>query len=125
MPRFDKNPIYRRHENNVQKRAAWFASFNREAMARGCWIISSPGATEVIIECLPGNDWPDELKTRGFPIRWLEEGRRVIPFAYNESMIQNADGTLAPLAEGSTAPIAFITGQPGIVKVRKYAFTID
>jgi hypothetical protein len=31
-------------------------------------LTSSPGASEVIIETLPGNPWIEELKERGFPI---------------------------------------------------------
>jgi hypothetical protein len=55
----------------------------------------------------------------------LGSSERIIADAVKLRFTHNKDGTLAPLAEGSTAPIAFITGQPGIVKVRKYAFTID
>ena len=120
MPRYDKNPIYRRAENTAQKRADWFTSFNRECMAKGCWIISSPGASEVIIETLPNDPWPGELKARGFPIRWLENGTRTVPYATREEMTQNADGTLAPITEGSTQPTTMIVHQPGIRQTARF-----
>jgi hypothetical protein len=86
MPRFDKDPQYRRAENNAKKRADWFATFNREAMIRDAWIISSPGSQTVTIECLPGNPWVQELKERGFPITWIEDGQRILPHEVREEM---------------------------------------
>jgi hypothetical protein len=105
-----------------EKRRDWFNSLNLEAMKVGAFIISSPGASEVIVEVLPGNDWPEELKSRGYPIEWLEEGRRVVPFAYEEPMVQNADGSLAPLTPGSTKEITFVKREPGIARTERYVF---
>ena len=109
-------------EDKAKRRADWFMGFNHEAMKVGAWIISSPGAAEVTIETLPGNDWVDELKARGFPIRWLEYGTRVVPYAYCEAMVQNADGTLAPLTPGSTREITFVKREPGIARTERYTF---
>ena len=114
------NPIYRRAENNAQKRADWFTSFNRECMAKGCRIISSPGASDVIIECLPGDPWPEELKARGFPLRPEPDGTRIVPYATRQEMTQNADGTLAPITEGSTQPTTMIVHQPGIRQTARF-----
>jgi hypothetical protein len=50
-----RDPQFKRHDDKAKKRADWFAAFNREAMVRGAWIISSPGAQMVTVEVLPGN----------------------------------------------------------------------
>jgi hypothetical protein len=105
-----------------EKRRDWFNSLNLEAMKAGAFIISSPGASEVIIEVLSGCDWPDILKERGYPIKWLKEGQRVIPFAYQEPMVQNADGSLAPLTPGSTREITMVKREPGIARTERYTF---
>jgi hypothetical protein len=109
-------------EDKAKKRADWFMGFNHEATKVGAWIISSPGAAEVTIEALPGNDWIEELKERGFPIKWLETGSRVVPYAYSEPMMQNADGTLAPLTLGSTREITLVKREPGIARTERYTF---
>jgi hypothetical protein len=105
-----------------ERRRDWFNSLNLEAMKVGAFIISSPGATEVIVEVLPGNDWPEALKERGFPIEWSGNGQRVMPFAYEEPMVQNADGTLGVLTLGSTKEISFVKREPGIARTERYAF---
>jgi hypothetical protein len=42
---------------------------------------------------LPGNTWGQELKERGFPIKWIEDGQRIVPYATREEMTLNADGS--------------------------------
>jgi hypothetical protein len=121
MPRFDKDPQYRRAENSA-KRADWFATFNREAMIRDAWIISSPGSQTVTIECLPGNPWVQELKERGFPITWIEDGQRNLPHEVREEMTINADGTHGVLTPGSTQATTTVVPHAGIAKTTRFSF---
>jgi hypothetical protein len=113
---------YQQAKPRSEKRRDWFNGLNLEAMKVGAFIISSPGASEVIIEVLPGCDWPEELKEGGYPIQWLEEGRRIIPYAYEEPMVQNADGALAPLTPGSTREVSMVKREPGIARTVRYSF---
>jgi hypothetical protein len=38
----------------------------------------------------PGSPWPAELKARGYPIRWIEDGERILPYDVREVMTINA-----------------------------------
>ena len=106
-----------------EKRADWFVAFNREALKHGnCWVISSPGASEVLIEALPESSWPEELRDRGYPIKWLEEGQRVVPYATRQEMTLNADGTLAPLTPGSTQATTFVHHGAGVRRTARFTF---
>jgi hypothetical protein len=105
-----------------EKRHDWFTGFNREAMAREAWIISSPGASEVLIECLPGNPWIDELKGRGFSLRWDGEGQRIVSHYYSEPMTLSSSGAMVPLTPGSTKEVTMVKREPGIARTERYSF---
>jgi hypothetical protein len=123
MARFDKNPQWKRGRDDTgERRLDWFTALNREAMQRGCWLISTPAATEVILEALPESAWPAELIGRGFPLVPEAVGQRIIPHAIRQEMTLNADGTLAPITEGSTQPTTTVITHAGIVATRRYSF---
>jgi hypothetical protein len=110
-------------ETRARKRQDWHAAFVRESMTKqGVWVTSSPGAAEATIECLPGSAWPEELRSRGFPLRRDGERQRIVPYAYQLPMVQNADGTLAPLTPGSTKEVMMVRREPGIARTERYAF---
>jgi hypothetical protein len=89
----------------------------------GVWVTSSPGSREVSIECLPeSSQWAEELKKRGFPIEWLEEGQRIVPYATRQEVTINSDGTLAPLTAGSAQAVTTIVHHPGIVATKRFSF---
>ena len=82
-------------------------------------------ARDVTIEALPGSTLPDELRQRGYDVRaTCEEGERILSNAITERFQQKADGSLGPLTEGSTNPVALIAHHAGIVRVRRYAFPV-
>jgi hypothetical protein len=72
------------------------------------------------LECLPGSSWPDELRGRGFPLVAAPDGQRILAHAVKVEMTQNADGTLAPMTEGSTQATTMIVHQPGIRQTAKF-----
>ena len=80
--------------------------------------------TDVTIECLPGSTLPAELRKAGYDITELDEGERILPAAIVEKFTRRADGELEPLSEGSTKPIAETTTHAGIVKVKRWAFSM-
>jgi hypothetical protein len=114
--------LARKAEDSAKKRANWFASLNRECMAKGCWITSSPGAGVVTLDALPGNGWPAELERRGFPMKAEPDGQRVLHYATTEKFAINADGSLDPLVEGSTKAVTSVVHHPGVVTVRRWSF---
>jgi hypothetical protein len=113
MVRFVKDPRWKKAENNTKKRQDWHSAFVRESMLHeGCFVTSSPGASEVTVEVVGNSPWVQELKDRGFPIRWVEDGQRIIPNAIIERV---------PLVEGSTQPPRTVV-HAGIVATKRYAF---
>jgi hypothetical protein len=123
MPRFDKNPEFKRGKDDTgERRLAWFNALNREAMQRGCWLISTPAAGEVILEALPENAWPDELRGRGFPLVPEPDGQRILPHAVKVEMVLTSSGAMVPATPGSTMPTTTIYTAAGITKTRRFRF---
>jgi hypothetical protein len=71
---------------------------------------------------LPESGLPDQLRALGYDLRDAGETERIIPAAITERFVKNADGTLGPLAEGSTQPVTSIVHHACIIKVRRWAF---
>jgi hypothetical protein len=109
-------------KSRSEKRADWFTGFNREAMAREAWIISSPGASEIIIETLPGNPWIDELTGRGFSLQWEGNGQRIVSHYYSEPMTLSSSGAMMPLTPGSTREVTMVRREPGIARTERFSF---
>jgi hypothetical protein len=121
--KFTQNPEWKRGKDDTgERRLAWFNALNREAMQRGCRLISTPAASEVYLECLPGSAWPGELRQRGFPLVAEPDGQRILPYDVAVPMVQNADGTLGPLTPGSTKAVSMVKREPGIARVERYRF---
>jgi hypothetical protein len=83
-----------------------------------------PGDPEVRVECLPGSTLPAELGTLGYDVRDLEEGERILAAAITEQFTLNAAGEFEALVEGSTKPVAQTMRHAGIVKVKRYGFSM-
>jgi hypothetical protein len=124
MPRYLKDPEWKRGKSDKpERRLAWFQALNRECMARGdCWIISTPSASEVIIEALRTSAWPDELRGRGFPLRAEPDGQRILPHAIKTEMVLTSSGAMTPATPGSTMPTTAIVTAAGIVKTQRFKF---
>jgi len=71
---------------------------------------------------LPSSSWPAELIKRGFPLQEIEAGQRILPHAIKLEMVQNADGTLAPLTPESTKPTITVYTAAGITATKRYSF---
>jgi hypothetical protein len=108
----------------VTDRKQRFDAVNKFVTAGNGWVTSIRGAPEVMFECLPGSTLPAELRELGYDVREIGEGERIRPTAIVERFVRNADGTLAPLTEGSTKPVTAILHHAGITKVKRYAFTL-
>jgi hypothetical protein len=118
-----KNPEWKRGRDDTgEKRLAWFTALNREAMLRGCWIISTPSASEVILEALPESGWPAELIDRKFPLVPEPNGQRILPHAIKTEMVMSSSGALTPATPGSTMPTTAIVTAAGIVKTQRFKF---
>jgi hypothetical protein len=104
----------------LAKRRAWFAALVAEAQDSDAWVISVPGAKEIVIETLPTSGWPAVLAKRGYSLEAIEDGERIIATAIREPMVINADGSLGPLTPGSTRPTTMVVHHTGTVKTRRF-----
>jgi hypothetical protein len=147
MTRDESNyiPVYARPSTGVRKpfrheviadRKARFASLLKYVTARNGWLTSVPGEIDVTMECLPDSSLPDELRAgaeymigdetvRLPPYKVVEdgEGERILPHAITTRIVGDADG-VHPVTEGSSSrPVITIT-HAGIVKTRRFSFTL-
>jgi hypothetical protein len=76
------------------------------------------------MECLPGSPLPDELRQLGYDVRDLGDGERILAIAITEQFTLRAYGEFEPLVEGSTKPVAQTWRHAGIVKVKRYGFSM-
>jgi hypothetical protein len=67
---------------------------------------------------------PAELRQAGYDVTEMGEGERILATAIVERFVARADGEFEQLTEGSTNPIALTVTHGGIVKVRRYAFSM-
>jgi hypothetical protein len=82
------------------------------------------GDPELRMECLPDSTLPDELRKAGYDVRDLGDGERNLATAIVERFTTRGDGELEPLVEGSTKAVAQTRRHAGIVKVRRYVFSM-
>jgi hypothetical protein len=59
-----------------------------------------------------------------YAVEEIGEGERILPFGIVEKFVRGDDGTMQPLTEGSTRPIAEVRTHAGIAKVRRFSFGI-
>jgi hypothetical protein len=92
-------------------RFARLAAFIAE---RDGFVVSVPGAEDVVFECLPGSALPEKLRTAGYTVVPADpsEGERILPAAI----------MVPVLTDGSTVPIE--VRHAGIVGVMRYAFSL-
>jgi hypothetical protein len=109
-------------EQKRQRRQQWFKAFNRECVARSdTRVITTPASNPCIIECLPTNGWPDELRERGYPLEEIDGGSRILAHAVVEHFTKNADRSLS-LVTGPTSQPTLPVTHAGICKTRRYSF---
>lgn len=85
----------------------------------------TPGAKEIVIECLPESGLPNLLADRGYDLKPEPDGERILPHAVSQKMTRNVDGTLGVLIEGSTQAVTTIITHAGIVRTRRWSFHIS
>jgi hypothetical protein len=109
----------------IEDRKTRFDKLNKVVTARGGWLVSVPGAADVIVEALPGSTLPAELIAAGYNLRGDGEGERILPAAIVQELALTISGAYEPMAEGSTKPIAHTIRHAGICKVLRYGFTME
>jgi hypothetical protein len=110
----------------VEDLKARFYKLNAFIMARGGFVTSVPGASEVVFECLPDSSLPDELRAMGHNVMPADPpmGERILPHAIVEQLTRTSSGALVPIRPGSTVPVAETRTHAGICKVLRYQFSI-
>jgi hypothetical protein len=116
-----RDPQFKVAPDVIAERRERFERLNQEARLYGGWLTSTPGNKVVVAETLEDSPWPQILRRR-FDLEELEPGQRIIPNAIETRFVQNSDGTLAPLVEGSTRPVTTVFTAPGIAKTRRFSF---
>jgi hypothetical protein len=107
----------------LAKRKKLFAAINQLAIRKGdAWITSVPGAPMVTMDALEGSTLPGQLLAAGYDVIETGVGERLLANATETRSTTNADGTLAPLTEGSTQPVTTIVRHAGIVPTRRFCF---
>jgi hypothetical protein len=102
-----------------------FDKLNQFIMSRGGWVVSVPGAPDVVFECLPESTLPDELLGAGHHVLAAEPAmaERILAHAIIEQLTRTSSGALVPITPGSTQPIETRT-HAGICRVLRYQFSI-
>jgi hypothetical protein len=108
----------------VAERRERFERLSAFVTRHDAWIILTPGAKEIIIECLPGSGLLNLLADRGYDLKPEQDGERILPLAVSQGMTRNADGALSSLIEGSTHAVTATFNAPGIVWTRRWSFHI-
>ena len=108
----------------MKDRKTRFAELMDFVRARNGWITSIPGATEVTVETLSASALPDELRGLGYVLAEIGDGERILPTAITEPLCLGADGALEPMTTSSTRAVASTTAHAGIVKARRYSFSM-
>jgi hypothetical protein len=101
-----------------------FAALNKWVTVRGGWIVSSPGADPVCVECVPGSLLIDELGEAGYELTRAGEGERIIPGQIVQKFTSGPSGVFLLLTADSTRPIALTTAHAGITRVLRYTFSV-
>jgi hypothetical protein len=110
-------------EDRAKRRNEWFLALVRETQIDGtAWIISSPGNDTVTLETLTTSTFADELKRRGYPLREIELGERILPFAHHQPMEVSSSGALVPTTAGSTRPVSMIVHSASPHPTRRFEF---
>jgi hypothetical protein len=68
------------------------------------------------------SSFPDELKRRGYPLKEIAGGSRILHTAYHQPMQIAANGVLEPAVQGSTRPISTVVHGAGPQPTRRYEF---
>jgi hypothetical protein len=108
----------------VKDRKERFDRLNRFVSDRGGWIVSIPGARNVIIEAISVTIASD-LKGLDYLPVGIEGGRRIISGAIEERFVRTASGALVPWIEASGKVVAEVRHHAGIVPTRRYSFSIS
>jgi len=101
-----------------------FARLHAFVTERQGWIVSVPGAEMVTIEVLPGSILPNELRDAGYALEAVGSGERILASAITEKLTLTSCGVFEPLTPDSTKAVAEIRRHEGIVKVRRFTFTM-
>ena len=114
---------FKKADDRLKRRNDWFLVLVRESQIAGdAWILSSPGSKTVLVESLTTSGWPNELRSRGYPLREIAGGSRILPHAFHQPMEQGPNGELISVTEGSTRPTSLIIHGAGPRPTRRFEF---
>ena len=90
-----------------------FAALLKFVGKRNGWLVSVPGAFNVVMETLPDSTLPAELRELGYDPVLLCDGERILPCGITEHV---------PLTAGSS--ITRAVQHAGVVETRKWSFSL-
>jgi hypothetical protein len=76
----------------------------------------------VLVEALPVSTWPAELRKRGYPLKEIAGGSRILHTALHTAMEVNSRGELVAVTEGSTRPVSVVIHGAGPHETRRFEF---
>jgi hypothetical protein len=119
-----KDPAFKTSEEaeRNERRELWWRALNAEATRNNAWVVTSPGASRVVLEMLPGSPWPAELLGRGYKLTDEPDGQRILPHAIKTEMVLSSSGAMIPAAAGSTRPTTTVITHAGIATTKRYSF---
>jgi hypothetical protein len=113
----------RASDGKRERREQWFKALNAEVVARSdTWIISTPHAPRIILECLETSPMPAELIDRGYKLKAEQDGQRILPHAIAQPMVISSCGALIPATANSTKPVTMVNYGAGIQSTKRYSF---
>ena len=113
----DRQPLKHRlpsASEGLAERKEKFAALLAFVGKRNGWLVSVPGAFNVVMEALPDSTLPQELRELGYDPVLLCDSERILATGITEHV---------PLTAGSS--ITRAVHHAGIVETRKWAFDID
>jgi hypothetical protein len=111
-------------KQRAERREQWFRALNNEIVSRSdTWIISTPHAPQVILECLETSPMPAELIERGYKLKAEPDGERILPHAIAQPMVLSSSCAMVPATANTTAPVTMVITGAGIHATRRYSFS--
>jgi hypothetical protein len=114
---------FKETDDKLAKRRAWFLALVRESQIAGdAFIISSPGSDVVLVEQLPLSSFAAQLRARGYALKEIAGGSRILPHAHHQPMMISSSGAMIPVVEGSTKPVTIVIHGAGPHETRRFEF---
>lgn len=113
-------------QTKIETRKQKFDQLNRFITARGGWVTSVPGESEVRFEVLPDSKLAQQVWQQ-FPEYEIfpgGPGERILAAGITERFARGANGELVPITQESTKAVAETRLHAGIVQTRRFSFAL-